>query len=290
LTQIPARHLGAIAAIRPDLAALPMLLHTEGWDSDAVEAGGTIFKFHKRPEAIPRLRKEARILALIRPRVPLAVPDMRLHEAPELCSEHAKIPGEMIETPQYAVLSDAQRDAMATTLAAFYAALHAIPVDVAQAAGAEPNPGWPPAREIMQLVEATLPPGLHAWARAVLTAYDAVPSSRTTFCYYDGHGWNMAFDHQRGVLNGVYDFADAGLGPRAKDLCYSSFISTDLTERLVTAYEAATGETVDRRQVALYTAIQRLAELGAGAKDLSWFVANVVHWHDYMQGRAELRL
>jgi aminoglycoside phosphotransferase (APT) family kinase protein len=196
----------------------------------------------------------------------------------------------MIETPQYDVLSMAQRDAMAETLAAFYAALHAIPVELAQAAGAEPNPGWPPAAEIMQLVERTLPPALHGWARAVLVAYDAIPPSETTFCYYDGHGWNMAFDHARGVLNGVYDFADAGLGPRAKDLCYSSFISADLTERLAAAYERATGAAIDRRQVALHTAVQRLAELGAGAKELSWFVGNVVQWHDYMQGRAELRL
>jgi aminoglycoside phosphotransferase (APT) family kinase protein len=267
-----------------------MTLHTAGWDSDAVEIGGVMFKFPKRPEAIPRLRKEARILALVRPRVPLAVPDMHLHETPLLFSEHTKIPGDMIETPQYAVLSQAQRDAMAETLAGFYAALHAIGVREAMAAGAKPNPGWPSASKIMVLVEAALPAGLHGWAKAVLAAYDAIPSSATTFCYYDGHGWNMAFDHRRGVLNGVYDFADAGLGPRAKDLCYSSFISPDLTERLVDAYERTANAMVDRRQVALHTAIQRLAELGAGGRELGWFVDNVVKWHDYMQSRPDLRL
>lgn len=289
-SEIPDRFIAAIGAVRPELAGLPMRLHTEGWDSDAVEAGGTIFKFPKRPEAIPRLRKEAKILALLRPRVPLAVPDMRLHETPELFSEHTKIPGDMIETPQYDMLSEAQRDAMAQTLAGFYAALHAIPVSEAKAAGAELNPGWPPASEIMQLVERTLEPALHGWARAVLAAYDAIPPSETTFCYYDGHGWNMAFDHEHGVLNGVYDFADAGLGPRAKDFCYSSFISADLTERLIGAYERATTIMIDPRQAALYVAIQRLAELGAGAEERRWFVANVAQWHDYMQARAELRL
>jgi aminoglycoside phosphotransferase (APT) family kinase protein len=280
----------AICAVRPDLADLPMTLHTAGWDSDAVEMDGVIFKFPKRPEAIPRLRKEARILALVRPRVPLAVPDMRLHEAPMLFSEHAMIPGQMIETPQYEVLNEVERNAMAATLAAFYAALHAIPVVEAAAAGAEPNPGWPPASEIMKLVEEKVPSALHGWASRALAAYEAIPQSETTFCYYDGHGWNMAFDHRRGVLNGVYDFADAGLGPRAKDLCYTSFISADLTGRLVDAYERVTGLTIDRREVALYTAVQRLAELAAEAKAEEWFVANVVQWHDYMQGRAELRV
>lgn len=280
----------AIAAVRPDLADAELILHTAGWDSTAVEAGDTIFKFPKRPEAIPRLRREVHLLALIRPRVPLRVPQLKLHETPLLFSEHAMIPGATLETPQYEGLDEARRDALAETLAGFYAALHAIPVAEAIAAGAEPNPGWPPAAEIMAFAEARLPPALHDFARRALAAYAALPASEAAFCYYDGHGWNMAFDHARGLLNGLYDFADAGLGPRARDLCYSSFISPDLTERLAAAYERATGRVIDRREVALHTAVQRLAELGEAAKDPDWFAGNVVAWHDHMQSRPELRV
>jgi aminoglycoside phosphotransferase (APT) family kinase protein len=280
----------AIVSVRPDLAGLPLTVHTGGWDSDAVEVGAIIFKFPKRPDAIPRLRKEAQLLALIRPRVPLTVPDMRLHEQPMVFSEHAKIPGEMIETPQYEVLTSPQRQAMADTLARFYAALHDIPTEAARGAGAGPKPSWPPGVEIMAEAEAILPAELHIWARDVLAAYDALPSGEEIFGYFDGHGWNMAFDHARGVLNGVYDFADAGLGPRARDLNYSSFISADLTDRLVSAYQDLTGFRIDRREVALHTAVQRLAELGEDQKSPGWFLANVVQWYDYMQSRPELRL
>jgi aminoglycoside phosphotransferase (APT) family kinase protein len=290
VTDPAAKYRDIVAGVHPELRNAAMTVHTAGWDSDAVEAGGLIFKFPKRPEAIPRLRKEARILALVRPRVPLRVPDLRLHEAPVLFSEHQMIPGAMIETPQYEVLTEPQRQAMAETLAAFYAALHEIPVVDAIAAGADPNPGWPPAADIMAIVEQVAPATLHDWARRALAAYEAIPPSETTFCYYDGHGWNMAFDHQRGVLNGCYDFADSGLGPRAKDLCYTSFISPDLTERLVAAYQRVTGRHVDLREVALHTAAQRLAELSADQKPHDWFVANVVNWHDYMQSRPELRV
>jgi hypothetical protein len=290
VTEVSAAQHAAIAAVRPDLAGQPMLLHAEGWDSDAVEAGGAVFKFPKRPQAGPRLRREARLLALIGPRVPVAVPAMRLHETPVLFSEHEKIAGEMIDTPQYEVLTAAQRDAMAARLAGFYAALHAIPVAEAVAAGAEPNPGWPPAASIMVLAEAHLPRPLHDFARRVLAAYDALPADDTVLGYYDGHGWNMAFDHTRGVLNGLYDFADAGLGARHKDFACANFISADLTERLMAAYQRLTGLAVDRRAVALHTAVQRLAELGAEAKAEEWFVANMLQWHDYMQGRAELRV
>ena len=280
----------AIAAVRPELGGLPLIVHTAGWDSDAVEAGETIFKFPKRPDAVPRLRTEARLLALLRPRVPLAVPDMRLHEAPVVFSEHPKIPGEMIETPQYEALTSPQRQAMAETLARFYAALHAIPLEEARAAGAGPKPNWPSAAEILAKAEPILPAALHGWARDVLAAYDALPGGEPVFGYFDGHGWNMAFDHAHGVLNGVYDFADAGLGRRARDLNYASFISADLTERLIGAYEALTGLSVDRREVALHTAVQRLAELGEDQKASDWFLANVVQWHDYMQSRPELQL
>lgn len=279
----------AIAVVRPDLADRPMTIHTAGWDSDAAEVGGTIFKFPKRPDAIPRLRKEARLLALIRPRVSLTVPDMRLHEAPVVFSEHEKIPGEMIETPQYDVLTPAQRQVMAERLAEFYAALHAIPLAEARAAGASES-GWPSSAEIMATAQALLPKELHDWARAALAAYDAVPKADPVFGYFDGHGWNMAFDHARGVLNGVYDFADAGLGSRTEDLNYSSFISADLTERIVAAYEKHTGLAIDRREVALHTAVQRLAELGEEQKAPAWFLVNVVQWHDYMQSRPDLRL
>ena len=91
-------------------------------------------------------------------------------------------------------------------------------------------------------------------SRQRCTTSRGVPSRLTTpfrlrpkrcFAISTAMAGNMAFDHERGVLNGVYDFADAGLGSRARDLNYSSFISADLTDRLVAAYEHATG-TYDR--------------------------------------------
>ena len=288
--EVSGDHRAAIATLRPAFADLPMVPRTAGWDSDAVDVGGMIYKFPKTPGAATRLRKEARLLALIRPRVPLPVPDMSLIETPMLFSEHKKIPGEMIETPQYEVLSLDQRTAMAEKLARFYADLHAIPLADATAAGAVTYPGWPPAAELLALADVKLPPSLHDFARRALSAYEAMSSHDQVLGYFDGHGWNMAFDHAAGVLNGVYDFADAGLGPLNKDLGLSSFISPDLTERLTDAYERQTGRHIDRREVALHTAAQRLAELDMSTADDDAFVDRVIAWHDYMQSRPELRL
>jgi aminoglycoside phosphotransferase (APT) family kinase protein len=284
MSEIAAQYRAAIAAVRPDLAGAPMVLHTRGWDSNAVEAGDTIFKFPKHADAPARLRREAKFLALIAPRVPLAVPRMTLHESPILFSEHVMIPGDIIETSGYDVLSDAQKQAMAETLAGFYAALHAIPVSEAIAAGAEPKPEWPDAAAVLPVLRQRLPAPVHDFAERVFAAYLELPHEDTIFGYFDGHGWNMAFDHARGVLNGVYDFADAAIGPRTRELTYSSLTSTDLTERLITAYEAQTGVAIDRRVVALRMTIQHLSELAeAEGEGVDAFARTVVQWCELRQ-------
>jgi aminoglycoside phosphotransferase (APT) family kinase protein len=287
----PAPHYrAAIVAVRPDLANLPMVLHARGWDSDAVEVAGWIFKFPKRPEAIERLRLEARTLALVRPRVPLNVPDLRLHKAPLLFSEHRMIPGTIIETRDYDVLTERQKQAMAARLAGFYAALHAIPVAEASAIGVGPKPGWPPAEVVLPLLAERLPAELHDYARRAFAAYAALPSEDEIFGYFDGHGWNMAFDHERGVLNGVYDFADAGIGPRSREFTYSNLTSDDLTIRIVAAYNKITGRRIDLRTVAIRTAVQTLAELAEADSDLDLFLSGALRWYDLAQARPETRI
>lgn len=278
----------AIFAVRPDLADLPMIVHTRGWDCDAVEAGDTIFKFPKRPDAVERLRLEARVLALVRPRVPLAIPNMQVHEAPLLFSEHRKIPGTIIETYGYNVLDDTQKAAMANRLAAFYASLHAIPVADALAIGVGLKPEWPSAEAVLPRLGERLPKSMHRYARRVFEAYEDLPDEDAVFGYFDGHGWNMAFDHERGVLNGLYDFADAGIGPRGREFTYSNLTSGDLTLRIITDYRRMTGIPVDPRAVAVRTAVQTLAELAEADDDIRLFVAAVARWHDYIQSRPDL--
>jgi aminoglycoside phosphotransferase (APT) family kinase protein len=290
MSDIPDEYRDAIAAIHPELAGGPAILHTRGWDSDAVEVGGTIFKFPKQPEAVERLRREARFLALIRPRVQLTVPDMVLHEASLVFSEHRMIPGTVIETAGYDALSKTQQTAMGEALGEFYAELHQIPVADAIAAGAEPKPEWPGADEVLPILAGRLPPSMLRYARQAFAAYAALPTEDEIFGYFDGHGWNMAFDHKHGVLNGVYDFADAAIGPRSREFTYSNLTSGDLTERIVMAYARSTGHAIDLRTVAIRTTVQGLSELAEESSDIELFRASVVRWHDYMQSRPGLRL
>jgi hypothetical protein len=272
------------------LADEPMTLHTEGWDSTAVEAGGFLFKFPKTTTAADRLRREAKYLALIRPRVEMRIPELVIHDHPQVFSEHLMIPGNMLYAPQYDLLSDRQRDAMALQFGRFYAALHAIPLHEAEAAGALRIPNWPEAETVLPTADAMLPARLHDWSRRVLAAFEALPADDEIPGYFDGHGWNMAFDHERGVLNGIYDFADGGIGARHREFCYANFVSPDLSERIIRHYESATSHTIDRRTVALHSAVQRLSELDQSEKDAAWFIGGVVRWHDHMESVPALRV
>jgi hypothetical protein len=200
------------------------------------------------------------------------------------------IPGDIIETAGYDVLSEVQKQAMAETLAGFYAALHAIPVEEAIAAGAEPKPEWPDAAAVLPVLHQRLPAAVHDFAEQVFAAYLELPHEETIFGYFDGHGWNMAFDHERGVLNGVYDFADAAIGPLSREFTYASLTSPDLTERMIPAYERLTGKAVDPRAVAIRMSVQNFAELAELEEHDEDFAAAVVRWHDYQQGRDDLRL
>jgi hypothetical protein len=92
------------------------------------------------------------------------------------------------------------------------------------------------------------------------------------------------------VLNGVYDFADAAIGPLTREFTYSSLTSTDLTERLITAYEAIAGKAVDRRAVAIRMSVQNFSELADIDEHDAAFAATVVRWHDYAQSRDDTRL
>jgi Phosphotransferase enzyme family len=247
----------AILVLYPALAESVFAAVDVGWDSLAIDANDDlIFKFPKHEAAEARLRREVRFLEIIQPSVSIPVPDMTLHEGPPVFSAHRKLKGSYLLADGYAKLSDAQRQDTAEKLALFYAELHAISVSRMADAGALPLPPWLNVADILDKALPLLPPEHHVWARGTLEEWVALPTDPhgTVFGFYDGHGWNMAFDHQRGILNGIYDFADAGFGPLHQDFIYSSFIDEDLTLRIIAAYENITGKSIDRRRVDILTA------------------------------------
>ena len=251
------------------VSTLPKFLKTKfkrlpgGWDSIALIGDGWVFKFPQSDKNRAKLRREAKLLDFLRPRVTMTLPHMILHEGPMLFSQHAIIPGDDIEQDQYDALDTRQRDAMAMRLARFYAELHALPLPRLHAVGAVPVVPWRRAKDILERAKPLLPKKHLPLLERTMKAYGrtSICGDEMIFGYFDGHGWNMAFDHKTGTLNGLFDFADAGYGPRHRDLSYSNFISADLTLRIIDHYEQMTQRKIDRELVMLYATVLRFSEL-----------------------------
>ncbi|MGQ3210209.1 phosphotransferase family protein [Shinella sp.] len=258
-----------IAHAAPDLADARIRPLPGGWHSKAFEVDGRlVFKFPQGEQAESALRREASILAAVRPHVTMTVPNLRLHEGTPLFSEHRIVPGEHLETVHYEALSEPARQALGTNLARFYAELHALDRATMATAGARPIEHWLDADTIAAKALPLLPRDLHVFAEDTLAGWRALPPDPhgETYGFFDGHGWNMAFDHVAGHLNGIYDFADSGFGPLHQDFIYSNFISPDLTARIADGYERITGRTLNRARIHLLTGVHRLWELAALAE------------------------
>ncbi|QWW68875.1 phosphotransferase family protein [Rhizobium sp. WYJ-E13] len=262
----------------PELTGSVFKLATKGWDSVAVDVDDRlIFKFPLNPHAERALVREAAFLGVIRPSLTMAVPDMRIHDGPPVFSSHSKLRGEHLMTEDYEALPEAARQRLGDDLARFYAELHDLDADRMRALGAGPILPWQSPETVRDKALPLLPSELISYAETVIPDFQSLPPDPhgITFGFFDGHGWNMAFDHGQGRLNGVYDFADSGFGPLHQEFIYSNFISPDLTARIVSAYQTLTGRQLDRRRIAILTGFHRLSELAELADDPAYIGSKI---------------
>jgi Ser/Thr protein kinase RdoA (MazF antagonist) len=273
-----------------EFADSKLTLLTEGWDSVAVDVDDrVIFKFPRHAKAEAALRREAALLEIIRPAIALPVPSLMLQERPLLHSRHAKLAGAHLTPALYAELPTAARDELGETLGLFYAQLHAINVSALRAAGARDLVAWLPAEDIHERIAATLPAALEPWAEDALEQWARSPRDPygATYGFFDGHGWNMAFDPSLGRLNGIYDFGDSGFGPLHQEFIYSNLISPDLTDRIISAYERHTGRRLSRARILLLTDVWRLWEIAMEADDPGNLMVMLDAAHAWLKVRSE---
>jgi aminoglycoside phosphotransferase (APT) family kinase protein len=197
------------------------------------------------------------------------VPDLRLHEGPPLFSSHLKLKGRQLETEDYEDLPEAARERLGQDLARFYAELHSLDPELMRSAGAGPIAPWHKPKAVRARALPLLPGKLLPLAKSVIEAYKALPPEPygVIFGFFDGHGWNMAFDRKKQRLRGIYDFADSGFGPLHQDFIYADMISPDLTGRIVSAYEGLTDRALDRRRIDILTGYHHLSELADFSED-----------------------
>ena len=265
--KVPAEFRHFLVSAFPEFANSRLTVAGRGWHSLAVEIDGRIIaKFPSGAEAEEALRREARLLEAVRPRVRMPVPAMVLHEGPPLFSLHEKLPGRRLERSDYLQLEGPARDRLVRDLAGFFADLHAIPVETMRAAGAERAEWWDTQPQTLEPVWAALPADVRGQAFAAVEDYRSLrfAPEHDVYGHFDAHGWNMAFDRARSRLGGIFDFADSGFGPPEREFVQLSLTHPELARLAIDAYEEIARREIDRRRVFLLAAAQRLSEF-AGA-------------------------
>ena len=219
-----------IAAQFPALADEPLHPLGVGWDNTAYRVGAdTVFRFPRRRSAADLLAREARILPLLAPRLPVPIPAPRFVGRPTAAFPHPFVgypflPGEVASDLS---LPDAARTALAAPLGGFLRALHGIPIDEATRA-------WAPGDEIARtdlvgrapnvidrlrgnaaaLDEATVAALVALVGRLATTPPWAAPSRWVHGDLYPRH---LLLDGARRFV-GVIDWGDVHLGDPALDL------------------------------------------------------------------------
>jgi aminoglycoside phosphotransferase (APT) family kinase protein len=238
------------------LAAASDALEDTGLDfavAHARDADGApwIVRAPRRPDVVAAARVEARVLALVGPRLPVAVPDWRVH-APEVIA-YPRIEGVPAVTitaagPQWNVVdpaapSPAFIDSMARALAALQsiapesAAAAGVPTATIAATRAKLAAAMTATREVLQ-------PSPRMWARWQRWLHaDALWPTHTALVHGDLHPGHLLLADDARVI-GVLDWTEARIDDPSIDLALLlGCFGRDALVRLVERFAAAGGAT-----------------------------------------------
>lgn len=262
-----ARFRALVVGTMPQYIGAEFTLLASNPDHVVLGCDGAILRFGRTPRASARLRQEISVIAYLKPRVTMSLPQMQLVEGPEPFTLHRAIPGDRLDGETYRALDIGRRNAIALRLAGFLGELHVLPLPRLMSAGAmavEPLTG--PASllaEALPYVPRKLQPYLRRSLKAMRNL--RIEGDELVFGHFGTHGDNLAIDPQTGLLNGVFDFSRAGFGARHRDFAYLTLIDLDLAHRVIDRYEDLTGRRIQRDTVMLYgLALTLMQFLSAG--------------------------
>ena len=239
----------------------------EGWDSRVWEVNGShVFRFPKRSDIQAGLRKEIRLLPVLAPALPLAVPrfDYVWQRGPQyegLFVGYRKIPGVPMAA-QHLSYSGVERPA--GQLGRFLTALHRFPTALAVAAGLDPDglKAWRQYYEgLYQSVQQRVSPLLEAGCRQPMSeAWDAFLQDKSNFrftpalIHRDLSSEHILFEAEPGEISGVIDWEDAAIGDPAFDFAGLLDYGDAFVAQVLEAYQGP-AERKALKRVRFYKAI-----------------------------------
>ncbi len=225
----------AAAAIHdavPELAGADVRLLGEGWDFDAYEAGGYVFRFPRREKEQARLRAELVVLPWIAHAAPLPVPryawgELRSDAFPYVFSGYPKLEGVNASKVEP---DSVDFEALGRSLGAFFRALHAVdvPYRTVQLADLD-KPGMGPAERRDNMRDRFLArfrarvPAMAARAEQFFADPALLPPDYEgpgCLLHDDLHAEHLLLTEDRAGIAGVIDWSDLWRGDPARDPGY----------------------------------------------------------------------
>lgn len=252
-----AQTVAALAAAHDlELDAASIELNDSGLDflgAMAADADGRrwMIRLPRRPDAWKRAEREGRVLRLIAPLLPVAVPDWKV-ATPEIIAYPllAGTPAATVDPAigDYGWHIDPQNPTgtFIRSGAAALAALHRVPVDALAPAGVEPRGGEAVRRGMAGQVdmvarEFSVAPGLlDAWRRWL--GDDALWPDFATIVHGDMHPGHMLVEGADHRLTGLIDWTEVEVGDPAGDfVTIRVAFGAEVLQRTLDAYEEAGG-------------------------------------------------
>jgi aminoglycoside 2''-phosphotransferase len=278
-----------VLQILPDLQISSLRAGEDGLVNDVLIVNEElVFRFARDEAGRRALEREAHLLAFVRPRVSLSVPEViQQHQD---CIVYRFIPGVPLDRQRLLAQDASTRQGLLEQLGTFLHELHSLPSEASEALTdpVETSPGMREGYEqLYEAAERELLPLMMAWARSwARDLFHPVLDGGLDLTYSPAvvHGdlapYHLCFDSAAHRLSGVIDFGNAGLGDPAVDL--GSLIiafGEGLLWQMETVYPGMSG-LVDRARFHAATLELRWALAAVRSRDPAWFLCHLGYARD----------
>ncbi|BBK30495.1 aminoglycoside phosphotransferase (APT) family kinase protein [Stella humosa] len=232
--------------------------------------GGTdIVRIPHHPLVASRFELARRAVAILRDRLPVAIPEPRAHAGPPALETYPLLPG---RAPRPADAGPA----LVSDLVGFLVALHGTPPALLAQGGIVPG-FWADFLDHAARLSADRVPDAGVLAmirRDVAVARDTDGALPATPVHYDLHPGNMLVAGDPARLAGVIDFADLSIDDPHWDFRHLGDLGPEFLSAVIDGYEAATGRSLSRARIGRLANCRRgldhakralLDRLGSGA-------------------------
>jgi aminoglycoside 2''-phosphotransferase len=244
-----------------------------------------VFRFARDESARRTLQREAGLLAFVRPRVSLQVPEVIAQQ--EDCIVYRFIPGVPLDRQRLLAQEASTRGALLEQLGIFLHQLHSLSSETIMGPVETSLPMEEEYQRLFEAVERELLPSMMVWARdwareLFRPAMDG--SLDLTYAPVTIHGdlapYHLCFDATTRRLNGIIDFGNAGPGDPGLDL--ASFImgfGEGLLWQIEPLYPGLPG-LIDRARFHAGILELRWALAAIRSRDPAWFLCHLGYARD----------